>query len=184
MTQPVPLPSNLGPFRQFQKLVAEVHERLHGTADFGMRHQPCPQVWLDRYQSAYTGLGIGSPDFDVPFIKVDGRAAGPHSGKACGGRGVGCVSKLGPLVGMNAPRLSLRLRQVADRLCLGLTDAEIAADLRLSRHTVDGYMRVLRLAFDCTNRVALALRYAEHRRNETTNPRNETSSYAHAKRVR
>ena len=59
------------------------------------------------------------------------------------------------------PRLSPRLRQVAENVCLGLRDDEIAFRLKLSRHTVRSYIKLLFDVFNCGSRVLLALRFTE-----------------------
>ncbi len=57
-----------------------------------------------------------------------------------------------------APTLSARQRDILQWVAEGKTDWEIGAILNLSEHTVDKYMRGIKLAFGASNRVNLVAR--------------------------
>lgn len=58
--------------------------------------------------------------------------------------------------------LSKRLTSVAELLSLGLCRKEIASDLGLSIHTINGYVKQLYLTFGVNSHVEFVLAYKEH----------------------
>ena len=67
-----------------------------------------------------------------------------------------------------APKLTRRRQQIADSVCLGLSDKEIAGELGISVSAVRQQLAALRQLFGVKNRVRLAVAYYELSRGKFT----------------